>query len=97
MAHHAWGLEFAISEKETTRLKRSCGRAKERQKAFIIAELRQKYPLKDLLELSGIARSTYYYYLKQKDKDKYKSEKQDILEIYNTHKGSTVTDAFALN
>ncbi len=38
----------------------SCGRAKERQKAFIIAELRQKYRLKDLLELSGIARSTYY-------------------------------------
>ena len=53
----------------------------------MIAELRQKYPLKDLLELSGIARSTYYYYLKQKDKDKYESEKQDILEIYNTHKG----------
>ena len=40
-----------------------------------------------MLELSGIARSTYYYYLKQKDKDKYESEKQDILEIYNTHKG----------
>ena len=34
-----------------------------------------------------MARSTYYYYLKQKDKDKYESEKQDILEIYNTHKG----------
>ena len=50
-------------------------------------ELRHKYPLKDLLELSGIARSTYYYYLKQKDKDKYESEKQNILEIYNTHKG----------
>ena len=65
----------------------SCGRAKERQKAFIIAELRQKYPLKDLLELSGIARSTYYCYLKQKDKDKYESEKQDILEIYNSNKG----------
>ena len=40
-----------------------------------------------MLELSGIARSTYYYYLKQKDKDKYESEKQEILEIYNTHKG----------
>ena len=34
-----------------------------------------------------MARSTFYYYLKQKDKDKYKSEKQDILEIYNTNKG----------
>ena len=40
-----------------------------------------------MLELSGIARSTYYYYLKQKDKDKYESEKQDILEIYNANKG----------
>ena len=40
-----------------------------------------------MLELSGIARSTYYYYLKQKDKDKYESEKQEILEIYNTNKG----------
>ena len=34
-----------------------------------------------------MARSTYYYYLKQKDKDKYESEKQEVLEIYNTHKG----------
>ncbi len=40
-----------------------------------------------MLELSGIARSTYYYYLKQKGKDKYVSEKQEILEIYNTNKG----------
>ena len=53
----------------------------------MIAELRQKYPLKDLLQLSGIARSTYYYYLKQKDKDKYESEKQSILEIFETNKG----------
>ena len=34
-----------------------------------------------------IARSTYYYYLKQKDKDKYESEKQEILEIHNANKG----------
>ena len=34
-----------------------------------------------------MARSTYYYYLKQKEKDKYESEKKDILEIYNAHKG----------
>lgn len=40
-----------------------------------------------MLALSEIARSTYYYHLKQKGKDKYESEKQDILEIYNTHKG----------
>lgn len=40
-----------------------------------------------MLKLSRIARSTYYYYLKQKDKDKYESEKQRISEIYNTNKG----------
>lgn len=54
---------------------------------MIIAELRQKYPLKDLLNLAGLARSTYYYYLKIKDRDKYTTEKQEILEIFNLHKG----------
>lgn len=56
-------------------------------KAEIIAELRHKYPLKELLKLSGIARSTYYYYLKKKDKDKYVCEKQEIRSIYDKHKG----------
>lgn len=37
------------------------------------------------MELSGIARSTYYYYLKQKDVDKY--AKQEIVEVFNQHKG----------
>lgn len=31
-------------------------------KTFVISELRQKYLLKDLLVLSKIPRSTYYYY-----------------------------------
>ena len=54
---------------------------------MIVAELRSNYPLKDLLKLSGIARSTFYYYLKQKDVDKYESEKTDILELFNKNKG----------
>lgn len=45
------------------------------------------YPLKNLLELSGIDRNTYYYYIKQKDVDKYSSLKQEIIEIFNKHKG----------
>ncbi|MBP3414384.1 MAG: IS3 family transposase [Clostridia bacterium] len=65
----------------------SCGRARERQKAVIISELRQKYPLKDLLKLSGLSRSTFYYYLKQTDKDKYENEKQVITAIFNANKG----------
>lgn len=40
-----------------------------------------------MLQLSGLARSTFYYYLKQLDTDKYKYEKQEIQEIYNTNKG----------
>ena len=65
----------------------SCGRAKERQKAEIISELRQRYPLKDLLKLSGMARSTYYYYLKHPTKDKYETEKNEIAAIFAQHKG----------
>ena len=38
--------------------------------------------MNDLLELSGIARSTYYYHIKQQDKDKYAAEKADIIEIF---------------
>ena len=53
----------------------------------MISELRQKYPLKDLLKLSGLARSTYYYYLKQPDRDKYEREKQEIQDIFNTNRG----------
>ena len=34
-----------------------------------------------------MARSTYYYYLKNPIKDKYKCEKQEISDIFNAHKG----------
>lgn len=40
-----------------------------------------------MLKLSGLARSTYYYYLKQLNTDKYKCERQEIQEIYNANKG----------
>jgi hypothetical protein len=40
-----------------------------------------------LLKLSGIARSTYYYHIKQKDRDKYAGEKVDIVEIFDKNKG----------
>ena len=40
-----------------------------------------------MLRLSGIARSTFYYYLKSKDTDKYKEVKDDILIIFNQNKG----------
>ena len=40
-----------------------------------------------MLKLSGLARSTFYYYLKQKDIDKYAVIKQEILDIFNQNKG----------
>ena len=40
-----------------------------------------------MLKLSGIARSTYYYHIKQQDKDKYAGEKADIVEIFDKNKG----------
>ena len=39
-----------------------------------------------MLQLSGLARSTFYYYLKHLDKDKYECEKQETQEIYNANK-----------
>ena len=40
-----------------------------------------------MLELSGLERSTFYYYLKQPYTDKYEKEKQEIIDIFNAHKG----------
>ena len=34
-----------------------------------------------------MARSTFYYYLKHQDIDKYECEKQEIVDIYNSNKG----------
>lgn len=40
-----------------------------------------------MLKLSGIARSTYYYYLRKKDIDKYKNVKTEIFNIHSENKG----------
>ena len=55
---------------------------KEEKKAAIINELRQKYPLKDLLQLSGLARSTFLLLYTTSIKDKYKKEKTENLYIF---------------
>lgn len=39
------------------------------------------------MQLSGLARSTFYYYLKNDDTDKYELEKQEIVNIFNANKG----------
>ena len=39
-----------------------------------------------MLKLAGLARSTYYYYLKHANEDKYEAVKKDIVEIFNENK-----------
>ena len=51
-------------------------------------ELRHKYDLAILLNCLNMARSSFYYYLKQtNNKDKYSDVKEMIQKIYHKHKG----------
>ena len=51
-------------------------------------ELRQQYPIVDLLKLAKLPRSTFYYQLEVlKAEDKYAQVKAKIRTIYNRHKG----------
>ncbi len=52
-----------------------------------INELRQTYPLSLLLNIAALARSTFYYHLERKDKDKYGEIKEAIKKIYAKNKG----------
>ena len=51
-----------------------------------MTELRQKYPLKKLLQLTCLSRSMYYYYKKHGKEDKYSLLKQEIKRIYEANK-----------
>ena len=56
-------------------------------KINIIIELKKKYPLKILLEITNIKRSTYYFHLKKKDMDlKNKNIINNIKEIFYENK-----------
>ena len=43
--------------------------------------------MKDLLQLSELSRSTFYYYVKHPKQEKYSNEKQEIQEIFKSNKG----------
>jgi transposase InsO family protein len=54
----------------------------------IVLELRQQYPLADLLKVAGLARSTFYYQQKVLQMaDKYASLKSRIKALFDQHKG----------
>ena len=53
----------------------------------MIWELRHEFTIKLLLEVSGLARSTYYYYIKHRnDEDKYSEIKEQITNIFCENK-----------
>lgn len=55
--------------------------------AHAIHELRPFYPLPILLEVSGMARSSYYYHrIRMKRPDKYKRVKDLIYKVFNKHR-----------
>ena len=54
----------------------------------MIWELRHKHKISLLLEISGLARSTYYYYAKRKiEPDKHSEVKEQIANIYHENRG----------
>ncbi|UOX95968.1 IS3 family transposase [Bacillus cereus] len=60
----------------------------DQDKAQLIYELRHKYKVVDLVKVANIARSTYYYWMKQaKRPDKYKKVKELIKEIFSENFG----------
>ena len=54
----------------------------------MIWELRHKHKISLLIEISGLARSTYYYYAKPRiEPDKYSEVKEQITNIYHENRG----------
>lgn len=54
----------------------------------MIYELRHEWKVIDLVKVAGIARSTYYYWVKQKGRqDKYREVKEMIHRIFEEHQG----------
>ncbi|MCM3227724.1 IS3 family transposase [Terribacillus saccharophilus] len=64
------------------------GKITKQDKTKVVYELRHDFPVKALLQLAGIARSTYYYSVKQLDRpDRDKEVKGLIQSIYEEHSG----------
>ena len=63
-------------------------RATSARKTLVVQKLRQKYSLNLLLSIAQLPRATFYYHLKQMQKeDKYASVKEEITTIYHENRG----------
>ncbi|MGD6932565.1 IS3 family transposase, partial [Bacillus thuringiensis] len=57
-------------------------------KAQVIYELRHEFPIKELLQLANIPRSTYYYWMKHFNRPDPNAEVKELIQaIYNEHDG----------
>lgn len=57
-------------------------------KTLVVQKLRQKHALSILLSIAQLPRATFYYHLKQMQKeDKYASVKEEITTIYHENRG----------
>ena len=80
-----YGIEFVKKVKRTP----IEGGKRERRKTEIVQELMTEFSLDILLKAIKLARSTYYYHLKQLDKpDKDQELKDEIQSIFIEHKGN---------
>ena len=80
-----YGIEFVKKVKRTP----IEGGKRERRKTEIVQELMTEFSLDILLKAIKLARSTYYYHLKQLDKpDKDQELKAEIQSIFIEHKGN---------
>ena len=54
----------------------------------MIWELRHKYKITALIEVAGLPRSSYYYYVSQFEKaDKYSKIREKVKDVFHEHKG----------
>ncbi|TKH08219.1 IS3 family transposase, partial [Bacillus wiedmannii] len=64
------------------------GKITKQDKAQVVYELRREFQVKELVQLAGIPRSTYYFYVKQMDRiDPDADLKVEIKAIYDEHEG----------
>ena len=85
-------LEYLRAEnaylKKFEGLSRATHIPRERERAQAIEGLRPHHRLSVLLKVAGMARSTFYYQLKQsKLPDKYTREKEELISVFHEHKG----------
>ncbi|PLR82298.1 IS3 family transposase [Bacillus canaveralius] len=64
------------------------GKITKQDKAQVVYELRQQFPVKALLQLANVPRSTYYYWVKNLDRPDPDAELKVLIQtIYDEHEG----------